>query len=480
MRTKPRVQSRAGIRATYDAAATTDDNRRHWANADSMSANAANDPYTRQQLRDRSRYEAANNSYYAGVLDSIANDLVGTGPRPQITIPGVDRQVAREIEKLWLLWADQIDLAADLRLGKKSKTRDGEMVALQISNPVLDPFLPQLDLKIYDAEQMATPGLFVDRDPNNIDGVVLDEYGNPKEYHLLKYHPGDGWGWFGNNANIERISPDRMCHWFRMDRCGQARGIPETTPALPLFAQLRRFTLAVLTAAEFAASLNGVLETDAPLDDGDDGYENTEDGPVIRPYARVEFERGGLLTLPKGNKATGFKAEQPVATHDMFTDKLLKEIGRSMNVPFCVIAGDSSKANYSSAKLDFQHYHKSIRVERRSMELRVLRKLFMKWIAEAFTMGILPAGLPPIASWALSWYWDGFESIDPLKDANANQSLLQSNQTTLAELYAEYGQDWEEQVRQRAAELNLLRELGISDSQASPAVSPVEDFANAS
>ena len=37
------------------------------------------------------------------------------------------------------------------------------------------------------------------------------------------------------------------------DRPGQARGIPDITPALPLFAQLRRFTLAVLAAAETAA-----------------------------------------------------------------------------------------------------------------------------------------------------------------------------------------------------------------------------------
>ena len=35
-------------------------------------------------------------------------------------------------------------------------------------------------------------------------------------------------------------------------------------PALPLFAQLRRFTLAVLSAAETAADFAGILYTDAP------------------------------------------------------------------------------------------------------------------------------------------------------------------------------------------------------------------------
>jgi len=38
------------VRARYDAAATGDENRRHWANADGLSANAANSPDVRRVL----------------------------------------------------------------------------------------------------------------------------------------------------------------------------------------------------------------------------------------------------------------------------------------------------------------------------------------------------------------------------------------------------------------------------------------------
>jgi capsid protein len=55
-----------------------------------------------------------------------------------------------------------------------------------------------------------------------------------------------------------------VLHWFTPDRFGQLRGIPEITPALPLFAQLRRYTLATLTAAEIAAMLAGVMQTNLP------------------------------------------------------------------------------------------------------------------------------------------------------------------------------------------------------------------------
>lgn len=60
------------IRAKYDAAALTEDNRRHWANADGLSANAANSPAVRRVLRNRARYETANNSYARGIVLTLA------------------------------------------------------------------------------------------------------------------------------------------------------------------------------------------------------------------------------------------------------------------------------------------------------------------------------------------------------------------------------------------------------------------------
>ena len=43
------------LRARYDAAQSTADNRRHWANADGLSADAAASPAIRRTLRNRAR-----------------------------------------------------------------------------------------------------------------------------------------------------------------------------------------------------------------------------------------------------------------------------------------------------------------------------------------------------------------------------------------------------------------------------------------
>jgi capsid protein len=101
------------VRARYDAAATNADNRRHWANADSLSANAANSPAVRRVLRDRARYEVANNSYARGIVVTLANDTIGTGPRLQMLTE--DAEANRRIEQEFARWSKVVGVAKKLR-----------------------------------------------------------------------------------------------------------------------------------------------------------------------------------------------------------------------------------------------------------------------------------------------------------------------------------------------------------------------------
>src|SRR5690606_30519836 len=97
--------------------------------------------------------------------------------------------------------------------------------------------------------------------------------------------------------------------------------------------------------------------------------------------------------------------------------------------------------------------------------------LLAAWLDEAALIpGLLPEGLPPIAAWEHQWFWDGHEHVDPAKEASAQATRLASHTTTLAEEYARRGLDWEEQLRQRAKEVALLKELGIAGVEATASV----------
>src|SRR5690606_1667637 len=246
------------VRARYDAASTTHENRRHWASADGLSANAANSPEVRRVLRNRARYEVANNSYARGIVLTLANDVVGTGPRLQLLT--TDPDANNRIEHEFAQWAKAIGLAEKLRTMRMARAQDGEAFAILTNNPRLATQV-KLDLKLIEADQVTTPDL--NPTHSGVDGIVFDEAGNPVEYHVLRHHPGDSGNSLALVSEYDRLPADAVIHWFRADRPGQARGIPDIMPALPLFAQLRRFTLAVLAAAETAADFAGILYTDA-------------------------------------------------------------------------------------------------------------------------------------------------------------------------------------------------------------------------
>jgi lambda family phage portal protein len=444
------------VRARYDAASTSDENRRHWANADGLSANAANSPEVRRVLRNRARYEVANNSYARGIVLTLAHDVVGTGPRLQLFT--TDATANRRMEDEFTRWAKAIGLAEKLRTMRMARAQDGEAFAILINNPQLTTPV-KLDLKLIEADQITTPNW--NSLERNVDGIVFDEAGNPVEYHVLKQHPGDQrFGLAMLPSDYERLPAESVIHWFRCDRPGQARGIPDIMPALPLFAQLRRFTLAVLAAAETAADFAGILYTDAPAGGEADAAE---------PFEPIELEKRALLTMPGGWKMSQMEAEQPATTYAEFKREILNEIARCLNMPANVARADSSGYNYASGRLDHQTYFKAIRVEQSHLECVVLDRILAAWLDEAALIsGLIPDGLPPITTWQHQWFWDGHEHVDPLKEASAQAARLANHTTTLAEEYARRGLDWEEQLKQRAKEIALMKELGLSTAAESP------------
>jgi len=227
---------------------------------------------------------------------------------------------------------------------------------------------------------------------------------------------------------------------------------------LPLFAQLRRYTLAVLGAAETAADFAAVLYTDAPA--------NGEATPV-EPLDVIELEKRMATTLPDGWKLAQIRAEQPSTGYSDFKREILGEIGRCLQVPVNVITGDSSQHNYASGRLDHQTYFKSLRIEQSHLGRVVMDRIFSAWIAEAALLDAF-ALLRSIDVPKNQWFFDGQEHVDPAKEANAQATRLASHTTTLAYEYARQGKDWEAELRQRAKERQLMEELGLAADESVP------------
>lgn len=435
------------IRARYDAAQTNDDNRRTWSDADALSARAANSPEVRRTLRNRARYERANNSYLDGMTQTLANDTVGTGPRLQLLT--ADPQLNRRVELDFTQWANHVRLASKLRTMRMAKVIDGEAFALLTFNPRL-PTPVKLDVKLVEAEQIATPFPYP-TDPLRVDGMTLDEHDNPIEYNLLRTHPGDLIAW-GFPYQFDKIPARHVIHWFRADRPNQWRGIPEITPALIDFPELRRYSRAVLAAAETAADFAALLYSDAAADD--EGVEGT-------PFETLPIAKRMMTTIPAGHRVEQLRAEHPKTEHPQFERATLNRIARCLNMPLNVALANSSNYNYASGRLDHQIYYKAIRVEQSDLRLVVLDRLLNEWLLEAQLATDLLAGYSLEGDVPHHWFWDSADHVDPQKEADAQATRLQNGTTTYAIEYGRMGRDWEVEFEQLALEARRRQELGI-------------------
>jgi lambda family phage portal protein len=443
-RRKIPLRERRAVRAAFDAAEFDYQTAEIYRWADGLSADAAASSAKRRSLRNRSRYEIKNNPYARGIVNSVADYTIGTGPTLQILTR--DKELGRAIEADFAAWAAAISLAEKLWLLVLSRVQDGEGFGKLIINPeVAHPSI--LDLQLFEGEQCTTPATELGQAPNSVDGIEFDAWGNPTIYHVLREHPGGGLA-----SGADPIPARNVIHLFRRDRPGLHRGIPETTASLPIFSLSRRFTLAVISAAENAANVSGVIETDGVADDAaDDSIEAMDDVPV---------ERGTFLALPYKWKMHQMRAEQPSIMYREFIRALMVEAARGMGVPSNIALGDSSDHSYASGRLDHQAWFQRVEIDPSRIGSVVLDRLLSSWWAEMVLAGALPpaAGSTPLPH---RWMWRSRKHVDPKKEAEAQAVRLAAGTTTLSREYGAEGLDWETESEQIVIEREFFADRGI-------------------
>lgn len=436
--------------AKSDAAKLNEITRDVFVNCDNASADASNRPAERARLREFARKEVLNNSYARGLTLLVAGDTVGRGPTLRVSNSVKN---ANRIEESFADWVVEINLAEKLRTARIAKMVDGEVFGVFYKDRKLK-HPSKFNIKFLESEQIGTPLGLAETD--DVDGIDVDEYGDPTFYYVFKEHPGSSYK--TSFDEYIKVPASSIVHWFRTDRPGQHRGVTEFAPSLMLFYMLRRYTAATLDAAETAANFPIVIYTDSPA------IENIRSNSA--PFMPVHLSRGKATSLPEGWKMGQVKPEQPTTTYSEFKREIIAEIARCFCIPVNVLSGDSSQHNYASGRLDYQTYYRAIEIERRSCEVQVLQKIFERWYEQTFLKNNSETfdpsnwnvgGEPP----KISWFWDGFAHVDPDKKAKAQAKRLASGTTTIAYEMAKQGIDPERHFQELIQEQKYLRLNGV-------------------
>ena len=462
-----RLVGRPKLRAYYDAAATGRHHDNHFLYADNSDADRTISPEL-STLRNRCRYEIRNNSYAKGITESKADFLVGTGPRLQLNTSNAGFN--RKVEQLFMSWTKYCDMAGKLSfadilklVGSKQQDDSGDGFIIMQQDNDAPGDKPRLRLSLVEPDRVNTPYSLggaslttgVAADGQLVDGIKIDKFGKPVQYYVQKKHPGSLVASMGMSIDDYDVVPAAvMIHLYRQDRPGQTRGVPWFTPAVPLFAQLRRFTLATIDAAETAACYSAVIKSNGQLETDD-----------LESLETIDIERDSAMTLPQGWEMQQFKAEQPSTTYAEFKREILNEIGRCLGMPLNIATANSTQYNYASGRLDWQVFFRNIASTQKWIARNVCNRILEYWLAEA---QLIPGYLPKIRSGELvidettvSWYWPGAEHVDPQKEAKAQEIRLSIGATTYAAEYARQGKDWELEFEQLQREQQKIAELGI-------------------
>lgn len=403
-------------------------------------------------LRKRCRQEAQNNGFIAGMKQRHADDVVGPeGPKLQLVAsdsgsPEVQSQVSRfirEAEDLWREWSAMPDytgqwsLADLLRINELSQWDNGEALLIKVASRTSR--LPvSMRLVTVHPRRLASPPDKMMNARMTL-GVLRDRWGRPLRYFIEDDEEGE----FSLSSGLKytEYTANQVVHDFDPAEPGQARGIPRLAPVLNVIAQFRDFRQATLTAARTAAALGAaVLETQP-------GAESEAEN--VQPGTGLDIEQGRMVTLPKGWSLKQMNPSHPGSTYEMFVHDLLSEMGAPVNMPYMIVALDSSGHNYSSARFDAQTYNRGVEARQARIGRRVLNPLAMQVFQEASLSGAIR---PMPMSLRMRWVWPKRPHVDPVKEANAQRIQLEDGTLDLAAAAAEHGRDIDDVQAAREAQ----------------------------
>jgi capsid protein len=417
----------------WEAGETTRLNEAHWARAQDAEIN----DWLRAQLttlRARSSYETRQNPLMTGICNTLADDVVGPdGPR--LEVQSDDPAYNEALERLWQWWFSaptfrrDVSGAALLKLWVRNLPRCGEFFAqIDTDRNAIGPV--QMRLRLIPPRRIESPVARIG--PRHCLGIDLDQDDRPQRYWVKRF-AGDGYSY-----EYVPVPPDLMLHGFFLDEEGQARGFPWFTPSLQAAADLRDYDDQVQDAARLQADQHGLL------------YTEHLDAVLWTAPESATYERRTLKMVPPGWKPMYSPATQPAVQYPEYRAERQREIGRPFNMPLMMVRLDSSKHNYSSARLDTQSYNRagqSIQcfLSGTPNSAGYLNYLVDLIAAEArFTVAALRKRPQRVV---YIWTWQPRGHVDPTKEADAETTGLESQAHTLIDVVSARGKSIEQHMQ---------------------------------
>lgn len=422
------------------------------------------DRYGRDTIRARARDLERNSDIMNSVIGAYKRNVFGGGYRLRVNCG--NEELDQTIEKLWKIWCKKQNcdvtgtqsFNAMMRMAVQRKKIDGGILFLKrYTSGGIVPFkLQTLEVDELDATSV-TPK---NKKNKVVGGIEYNSYNRPVGYYIRQYAI-DGI----TITDPVYIDGKDVIFYFTKTRPSQIREMSDMTPTITRIRDTNEFMRAVSVKERILSCLSVFIKRNLPpsgmgpgrsLGAGSDGGKSYNyQGKTLTP-GMIQYLNPGddVHTVTPSGQATDATA---------YVKQEIRLIGSGQGLSYETTSRDMSESNYSSARQGLIEDDLTY-IEDKDQLMEVMDEIY-----ESFLISLVLTGKLAIRN-----FWEQKEEyfqhtwiqapkrwIDPLKEANANKTALNTGQKTWADLASENGKDWKEQIDEMAEIIEYGQSKGI-------------------
>jgi lambda family phage portal protein len=421
-------------------------------------------------LRNRSRDLVRNNPYATRMVEELVGNTVGTGIVPQAKTG--DSKLNKIIDAEWPYFAEncdpggQMDFYALQALIMRTTAESGEGIIRYRPRLSRDGLRVPLQLQILESDHLDASRTMGTPDGGHIvQGVEFDPIGRRRFYWLFANHPGAAILFNPRGGIISKQVPaSEVLHNYRILRPGQVRGVPWLAPVMSALRDHDDYRDAEGVRKKIEACMVAMVTQSDGMDGGPMGLNATTD-PLSPTGAPVESFEPGMIKYLKPGQDVKFNTPQAAGGYREYTMTEVQRIMAGVCVPYELGSGDMSNVNFSSWRGGMLGFRNTIEAFRWIMLIpQTCMAVRRRFIDTLVLIGKIPGAAavdPNIHLYATEWTAPKFESVDPVKDAEATLKEVRMGTLTLTEAIVQNGYDPERQLAEIARVNKVLDELEI-------------------
>ncbi|EAS7199163.1 phage portal protein [Salmonella enterica] len=398
-----------------------------------------------QRLYNQGRTLALNTSIGARYAQHVVDQVVGTGLSPKTFIMKggkLDTETNTMLENAFWRWAGsqkrfsrngKLNFLELLKMCEKERVMGGEAFV------VLHDEGRDLQVSVLGADKCDwTDCRKLDNGNTVYQGIEYDsETIRPVAYWFRRYDL------FTQTFTGEkyRVDAEKVLHYYIPATAEALRGVTDFLPVIKDIAHMDAFRETAIIQKRIAASSMGFIER--PKAEGND-FDTGEDEDNYQPPSVVtDFEPGTIQELEAGATIKSIQATQGGDDFDKFNEAMLTAISMGLSSYKTALTGDTSSVNYSAARFGALMERNRFKGNQDRLIDIVVMPLFEAFLNHAVLHSLVNIRMTQIDNIILNTtvIRPKYESVDPIKDINAEVTLIEKGLKSRSAVIMERGED---------------------------------------